>query len=475
MNNLVKKIQKKQNRTTTENGMATRYTSNSACVDLFFLGGAARTMHENDIKSLIGAAMAENQNLAIKILAYIRDPRGGNGERNFFRHALNYLSENYVPINVSQIPVIGRWDDIYSLLGNGQYEEQVYSTIMTALKNKDGLCAKWCPRKGYVANKLQVGLNLTPKEYRKLIVGLTQVVETKMCNNEWTGINYTHVPSNANMKYNKAFLRHDEERRREFLASAAKGEVKINSGVAFPSDIIKLCIGEAGSIHVKEGDTFAKQVQRNETALAMWNQLPNYMENSTYRILPMCDTSGSMRGLPILMSLGLGLYISERNKGVFKDAFITFSRTPYLQYTTGNLFDRLSQIRAFHPANTNLEAAFQLVLNTAIENKLKNSELPTHILIISDMQFDQACTRTDTALQMIKRNYKDAGYDCPNIIFWNVNSSSKQLPVKFDKDGTGLISGGSPSAIIPVLNGAVNPMDIVNKAVSLEKYEKLLM
>lgn len=476
MNKLIKFLKKEQIKNTTYNGMITRTTSGSACADLFFIGGAARNMDSNAIKSIIARALSEDFDLTVKILGYIRDPRGGMGERNFFRHFLNYCVENDLikNINISHIPEIGRWDDLFSLFGSSE-DGKILSVIRESLMSGNGLCAKWMPRKGPIADKIRKSFGLSPKDYRKLLVRLTRVVESQMCRNEWKGIEYSHVPSVANVKYNKAFLRHDEERRRMFLNDASKGKVRINSSVAFPHDIIKLCIDEVGSIRLKEGSTFASVVKRNDTALAMWNQLPNYLKDNNRRILPICDTSGSMRGLPIMISLALGLYISERNKGPFQNAFMTFSQNPYLQYVEGNLFDRLSQIRAFHPSNTNLEATFKYLLNTAIDGKISKEEMPTDLLIISDMEFDRACSPNYNAIKMIKNHYKDAGYDIPNIIFWNVNGREDNVPVKFNKEGVGLVSGSSPAVLTAVLGGKITPIDIINRAVNLEKYEKLLI
>lgn len=454
--------------------MKTNSTSGNACLDLFFIGGACRTMSDNDIQTLFANAIAEDRNLTIQIMGYIRDIRGGMGERNIFRHFLNYCVDHGIAINISAIPELGRWDDVYSYMGTASNNEAVAQLIGRAIKEKNGLCAKWVPRKGLVNFILCRELGLTPKELRKTIVRLTDVVETKMCNNEWAGISYKGVPSMANVKYNAAFLRHDEERRRQFLANAASGKVKINSSASFPHDIVKLCLPDEGTIHLKEGSTLSSKIQRNMTALAMWNQLPNYLEGQSNLFIPVCDTSGSMRGLPMLISVALGLYISERNKGPFENAFITFTSKPYLQYTEGNLHERLSQIVAHHPASTNLIATFELILNTAIENDLAEELMPQQVLIISDMEFDQACRPNYTALNAIKKEYKAAGYSMPNIVFWNVNGRSGNVPVKFTDKNVALVSGASPAVLQAVLSGETMPINVMKKAVDKDRYRALI-
>lgn len=469
MSKLLNALQKQQTVIKTENGAKTFSSSMNACVDLFFMIGASRNRSDRDIISMFIRAYNENKELALKILAYSRDPRGGMGERRFFRVILKHLAEsNLDVVNLGYVPVIGRWDDLLELL-NTNLKANVIDIVNYGLANNNALCAKWMPRQGKIANILRSKhhhLYPTPKDWRKRLVELTKVVETQMCNREWAGIEYSHVPSMANMKYNNAFLRHDEVRRREFLAKAEKGEVKINASVAFPSDILKKYM---------PGGRFPYRISRDANAEAMWKQLPDYLTKKDMNILPVCDTSGSMNGDPMIVSVSLGLYISERNEGLFKNAYITFSNEPKLVYTKGDLYQRITQMPRIHPANTNLEATFKLILNTAVKNKLKSKELPTHILIISDMEFDQACRKPNATLyKSISKLYKDAGYKMPNIIFWNVNSRQDNVPVRFNQDGVGLISGKSPAVMKAVLSGDINPVDIMLRAVDTDKYRKII-
>lgn len=466
MSQLVKAIQKDQTKVRTENGAKTFSSSLNANLDLFFMSGASRNRSDDDLIKLFSKAFAEDKDTALKILAYVRDCRGGMGERRFFRTAIKYLAstKDANSFDIQMISELGRWDDLLVLFGTS-LEKDVLSFITSIFKedsNDDGLFFKWMPRKGEIANKIRKQLKLTPKEYRKFLVERTKVVETQMCNKEWDDINYSHVPTMANVKYNKAFLRNDESRRREFLGQAVKGEVKINSSVAFPDDVLF----KTGA----RGDW--------QTATAMWNQLPNYLEDSNVRILPICDTSGSMIGRPLEISVSLGMYISERNNSIFKDAFVTFSSTPELQYLTGDLWARYSQLlSAEWGQNTNLKAVFDLVLNKAIKHKISQDEMPTHLLIISDMEFDQATRHNGndaTLYKVMKDLYKQSGYELPSIIFWNVNSRQDNVPVRFNQDGVGLISGASPAVLKAVLSGNINPMDIMMRAIDQEKYQNFV-
>lgn len=459
---LVGSFIKEESRITTENGAKTFSTSLNSNLDLFFMGGAFRNRSDEELIALFSKAFAEDKSVALRILAYIRDCRGGMGERRFFRTALKHLanSKDNDSFDIRVISTLGRWDDLFVLF-NTPLEKKALEIIKTNFRIGDGLFFKWMPRKGVIANKIRKHLKLTPKEYRKLLVNNTTVVETQMCEKKWNEINYSHVPSMANVKYNKAFLRNDEGRRREFLNRAVKGEVKINSSAAFPDDIVYKT-GVRGDWN---------------TATAMWNQLPNYLEGSNVRFLPVCDVSGSMCGRPMEISVSLGLYLSERNESIFKDAFITFSESPKLQYLQGSLEERYNQLhRSEWGYNTDLMATFELILNKAVKNKLDESEMPTHVLIISDMEFDDATrnrkSEKKTIFKNIKKLYKDKGYYMPEIVFWNVNSRQNNVPVRFDEDGVGLVSGASPAVLQAVLSGNINPMDIMMRAIDQEKYSQ---
>lgn len=472
MNQLVQGLREATNETTTTNGMVTNRSSLNAVLDLFFKGGAARKWSESEIQALFASAIKEDPRLAIQTLGYIRDVRGGMGERRFFRSCLRYIARNTININLKQIPEIGRWDDLFAFIGTA-YENDAFMVIKEALTEKNGLCAKWMPRKGRVASRLRQFIGMTHKEYRKTLVHLTKVVETQMCAKQWGDINYSHVPSVANKIYSKAFLKHDAERRREFIEKAIKGDVKINASAIFPHDIIKMIIPGGGTNSVSNGSGIGKIIKQNDTALAMWNQLPNYLEGVTRNFMVMADTSGSMSGDPFLISIALAMYMSERTEGAFKDAFLTFDMKPELQYLSGDLYTKLSQIRAYH-GNTNLEAAFRLLLETAIQKRVPAEQMPSDIIIVSDMEFDYACRPNWNAMQMIKNNYFAAGYTCPNIIFWNVRSQGRDnVPVRFNDKGVGLVSGASPAVLKALFGGQINPIDILLRAVDVEKYRKL--
>jgi hypothetical protein len=414
----------------------------------------------------------------MKLLFWARDVRGGAGERQVFKDILVYLAENHdlaLRPNLHLITEYGRWDDLLALVGT-YLEKEAMTLISDALIAENSLCAKWMPRKGQVAEKLRKFMGMSPKQYRKTLVGLTNVVETKMCAREWDSIEFGKLPSVASARYQKAFGKRAYESYSAYIASLVKGEAKINAGAVYPYDITKsLNFGNA------------------EVANEQWKALPNYMEGANDMILPVVDVSGSMStpagGSKTVtcmdVAISLGLYISERNEGAFKDAFITFSDNPKLQVVTGSLADRYAQMsRSDWGMSTNLEATFKLILNQATKHKLSQDEMPNKILILSDMEFNSATnsgwrntgsTWNPTAQQMIENMYDVAGYTMPQIVYWNIQSRNGGVPVAFDKQGTALVSGFSPAIMTSLLGGDIeSPQQIMDKTILSERYAPIV-
>ena len=343
----------------------------------------------------------------------------------------------------------------------------MFILIKDSLTNGDALCAKWMPRKGDVANRLRKLFRFTPKEYRKMLVNLTNVVESKMCAKDWESIDYSKLPSLASSRYQKSFVKNDTERYDEYKKALIDGTAKVNAGAVYPYDIIK-------SIN-QGGDTIVSEKQ--------WESLPNWMEDSNERILPVVDVSGSMccpaggnDNLSCMdVAISLGMYISERNEGNFKDAFVTFSNNPQLQYLTGGLKERLNKLRRSDwGMSTDLEAVFNLILNQAKTYNIPQDKMPTKIMILSDMQFNQATRRDLGSQSMIESMYEVAGYKKPDIIYWNLNARGTNFPVEFNKNGTALVSGFSPSILKPLLSGKnMTPESIMMDTVNDERYSSI--
>ena len=463
---------------TTENGMATNSTTLNMCVDLFSRVGAMRTQSDTEVINLFVKAFEEDALTAMKVLFWARDIRGGAGERKIFRTIIKYLANNRTEAmakNANLISEYGRWDDVFVLFDT-KLEEVALKMISSALKSGDGLAAKWSPRpngsnmrKKVIANKIMKYMGLTPKAYRKMLVEATNVVETNMCNREFSAIDYSKVPSKAMADYARAFGRNDGLRYTEYLNSVNRGEVKINTSAVYPYNVINM---------LRNGN--------KSGANTMWANLPNYMEDNNEMLLPVVDVSGSM-GCPASgsgsitcmdVAISLGLYISERNEGDFKDAFITFSSNPKLQYLKGNLNERFNQLhRAEWGMSTNVEAVFKLILDKAKANSVPQSEMPTMVLILSDMQFNAATgsyrsSWNPTAQEMIRSMYEKAGYTMPKLVYWNLNARNGDSPVQFNETQTALVSGFSPSLLTNLLEGKdMTPYSMMMNVIGSSRYD----
>lgn len=452
----------------TENDAVTFIRSGSSLLDFYAQAGAMRG-NKSEALDLFKKAFAEDRLKAVKILFYLRDVRGGQGERDLFRACLEWLGTDYSEIFekvVGYVSEYGRWDDMFfdnpkcfELIGNQLKED--------SKTEKPSLLAKWLPtinasskntkaKARFFAEKL----GLSEIEYRRTIRGIRKqikAVEELMSARKWEDINYSSVPSQASRIYKNAFKEHDEVRYGEFIEKAEKGEVKINASTLYPYQIYK-----------------SVQDDYSRTLEALWNQLPDYTQGKN--ALVVADVSGSMSGDPMSVSVSLALYFAERNKGQFKDYFITFTGNPRLQKVQGsNLRDKMNSIeRAQWEQNTNLQAVFDLILNTAIQNSTPKEELPKTIYVISDMEFDSACD-TRTNFEVIKNKYVQSGYEMPNIVFWQVDArSGKNLPVQTGERGVALVSGFSPVVFKMAVENKT-PEEIMLDTINSERYSKITL
>ncbi len=458
----------------TTNGMKARKSTANACVDLFYNIGASRG--KNIIPAFV-AAYVENRDLALRIAQWARDVRGGSGEREIFRQILKHLELKHpedAKALINKVPEIGRFDDLF-VFSTPAMKWEAYNLLGNYLRQGNGLAAKWTPRKGNIAREIREMFGMTPKQYRKTLVGMTNVVETQMCANDWDNINYSHVPSLAHARYKKAFGRHGTTYA-EYVQKLIKGEagVKINAGAVYPYDVLKGAINRYSRSAMSKTELDALQAQ--------WDALPNYIGDAN--VLPMVDSSGSMTcpaggynsksGLSCLeVAISLGLYFADKNKGKFADCFLTFSNRPQLVNLKGNINQKIDQMNTGEVANTNLHAAFELILKTAKDNKVPQAEMPETLVIFSDMQFDAGVKHDDSAIEMIARKYEAAGYELPKVVFWNLNAAYGNAPVKFDKSGTALVSGFSPAIAKSILSGNMEdftPEAIMLRSVMIDRY-----
>lgn len=454
--------------TTTENGMPALEHTGHTLTNLFFNIGSARNDRDSITKQF-AKAFGEDPIIATKIMFWCRDIRSGAGERQTFRtllQTLESMSWQTVVKNIHLIPKFGRWDDGWCLQTK-PCKEAWMSLIAKTLRNQtEGyqLCAKWQDRKGPNAVALRNWMNLSPKFYRKMLVNDTRVVETNMCAQNWTNIQYNHVPSIAAKQYMAAFMKHDAAGYSAYKTSLTKGEAKINASAIFPHDVI-------------QGMKFGNK----EVAQAQWNALPNYLGDDY--ILPVVDVSGSMdcpagesKVTCLDVALSLGLYIANKQQGAFHNVFCTFSEKPELIVLKNDtLYGQMHEMNSSNwGMNTNLEAVFKLVLEKATTNNVSQNQMPKIIMIMSDMQFDQCINEpNDTAFQMIQRMYSETGYQMPKVVFWNLDAKGN-APVSFKENGTALISGFSPAIMKPLLKcESITPWDVMCETINSERYNEV--
>lgn len=501
MNALKATLDNEFNYSVTENGALGYKTTGKELLDLNFAVSSLRKATETDIVRRFKRAFGEDKVLAMKWLFYARDIRGGLGERRLFRVVLadlvNSNPEMVIPL-INLIPEYGRYDDLWCLLDNKESAKVVLEFVDKQLTEdlnnmKAGksisLLSKWLPScnassaqtKKY-AKQIYKALGLTEREYRKVLSILRKyldVVEVKMSSKNWSEIKYEAVPSRANLIYNGAFLRNDEERRREYLGKLTKGETKINASTLFPHDIVhKYSLTNRYSLNAKDA-----------AIEALWKALPDTVQgcgntivvaDGSYSMTSTVDSNSKVTALEVANALAI--YFAERSSGEFKDKYITFSNCPQLVDLSkaDSLHDKL-QIAHTHNevADTNIERVFDLILTTAINNNMSQEDMPKNILIVSDMEFNSCATcsnggygnRPDQRLfKVIAKKYADAGYLIPRMIFWNVNSRTGTIPVKENELGVALVSGFSVNVVKMVMSGKTEPFECLLETLNSERY-----
>lgn len=493
MNKLAQALNKATNITLTENGGLTNKSTNSALLDLFSQINAyraAKVKPESRITRFRNA-LGEDVLLTTKMLFWSRDVRGGQGERNVFRVFLKELANthpNVVKKNLIHIPEYGRWDDVFCLKGTA-LENDVVELIKEQLK-KDihtehpSLLAKWLPsvntssketRK--LANWLIQKLNLNPIKYRKLLSKLRakiRIVEGIISRNKWSNVDYEKVPSNAGLKYRKAFKKHDTQRYVEYLNQVQKGEKKIKAATLYPYDIVNKMLHYNRIIALEKTERQALDL--------MWKNLPDYFEGKEENSLVVVDASGSMYSggppIPLHVAFSIGLYCAERNKGIWHNQFISFADNPQFHTIKGlDLADKLTSMFDCQVGySTNVEAVFMLILRKSIENRLKQEDLPNRVYIISDMEFNAIQggrnKPDETIFRTLQRRYAQHGYEMPELVFWNVAARNVQFPMSMDDRGFMNVSGCNPSILKSLLsNKNVTAYDLMLETLNNKRYD----
>ena len=511
MNTFMNAMNDATNFTYTENGGITHKTTKSDLLDMFAMGAAYRNRSDADVINLFKNAYAENPVYALKCLFYIRDVRGGQGERRFFRVCMRWLANADVQAarrNLIHVPEFGRWDDLYEFVGT-RLEADAFAIMKHQLAldvqcKTPSLLAKWLKSENTSSvESRQLGritrnyFNMTARQYRKTLSVLRQrinVLERLMSENRWDEIEFDKIPSRAGMIYKNAFARHDLERQKneavQTYAEFAKDTTKkVNAKALYPYE----CVAEAVKIaHNSRGYSrygYEHTVDFEDTNRLMvnkyWDNLADYFNNATFNGIAVVDTSGSMTGsqasAPINVAISLGLYCAEHNSGPFANHYISFASRPQMIRTDGVDFcDKVERIyRTNLVDNTNIEAVFDLMLNVAKRPGVKESDIPKNVIIISDMEFDSAVggywsrsninsNNVETVLEGVARKWARYGLELPHLIFWNVDARQNNIPM-LGNGRVSFVSGFSPSIFETIMSGKTG-YDLMMEKLNTERY-----
>ena len=492
-------LKQEANKTATENGAVTHLTTESDCLDLFATIGALRHASDSEIEARFIRAFSENRDIAMKLLFFARDIRGGLGERRVFKVILSWLAENEpntVLKNIKYVAEYGRYDDLLCLIGT-PCERQMLDVLKEqfeldyeALKTggEVSLLAKWLPsvnasnkRTILYAKKIAKHFGMNDASYRKALVALRariRIIENNLREKDYT-FDYSKQPSKAMYKYRKAFVRNDAERYNDFIGKVSSGEVRLHADTLAPYELVEPYIND--NAYTANSRSFMRQISEQEKNVlnATWDSLPNFCTEEN--AIAVIDTSGSMywdaKPKPAAVALSLGLYFAEHNTGLYKNHFIEFSARPQLIEIKGDTFaDRLRYVASFNEvANTNLEAVFNLILNSAVKNNVPASELPAKLIVISDMEFDRCVSNAgSTNFKNAKAKFEAHGYKLPEIVFWNVASRNRQQPVTKNEQGVALVSGCTPRLFSMVAGGELDPYVFMLEVTRSERYAKIV-
>lgn len=489
------------NFTYTENGAITHKSTTNDLLDMFALGGAYRTRSESDVLNLFNNALMENEVYALKCLFYLRDCRGGQGERRFFRVAMKWLAKTHTDMarrNMVNIPEFGRWDDLYVFVGT-PLEAEAFTMIKNQLaldvqSKTPSLLAKWLKSENTssaesckLGNLTRKYLGMSHKQYRKVLSILRtriNIVEKLMSENRWDEIEFDKIPSRAGFVYKNAFARRDIIKAK-YEAFAKDENTKVNAKTLYPYE----CVAEAMDF---TGSGWGRSKRYSETDRLMinkyWANLADYINGATFNGMAIVDTSGSMCGseasAPINVAISLGLYCAEKAKGPYANHFMTFSSKPSLVKVEGTDFcDKVARMsRADWGGSTNVEAAFDLLLETAIANHCSQDEIPQNLIVISDMEFNSCVTTysgstyyyrsngksMETLFESMERKWATYGYKMPHLVFWNVQARQDNIPMR-DNGHVSYVSGMSPVLYEQILKG-LTATDLMFDKLNSERY-----
>lgn len=490
MGNLREALNEEKSWDETWNGADCKNTTGSDLLDFFATSGSLRGAEISDKLAKFDRAYTENADYAMKLLFYTRDIRGGYGERDTFNQILADLANHHpesVEKNLWAIMEFGRAKDLYALVGTKaedamwKFMKDQFELDLSRMEQGESvsLLAKWIATPNSSSEKTKTLANKTArklgykytemKQYRKKLTALRSYInipEALMCAGRWSEIEYEKCCSRFLLTYSDAFEKHDNERWLAYLEKVSTGEKKINTSTLTPCDIIYRLLNN---------------LIDDKAAEAMWNNLEDVVTNN---VLVMCDTSGSMMQdyynnpvRPIDVALSLSMYFAERLKGDLKNMFMTFSSFPELVEIKGSTLSKKCEnmSRANWGMTTNLSAAFDLLLNVALEHNIKQEDMPEALLIVSDMQINCIGGERMLFYNAMSERYERYGYKLPHVIFWNVNASKAVFHAAKTQDGVSMCSGYSVNVLKQVTdNIGKTPMDVMMDVINDPRYKDIV-
>ena len=498
-NTFIDSLKRQSNFTETENGGLAHKSTLSAVYDMFAFGGAYRTREDDDCILLFKKAYEENPTYALKCLFYLRDIRGGQGERRFFRVCFNWLAKNYPEValrNLINVAEYGRYDDLYCV-DNTSISKDMYDLIsnqiekdLQSLQSGDNvgvsLLAKWLKSENassvetkQLGDKTRKALGLSHKQYRKMLSALRtriNIVEKLMSENRWNEIEFDKIPSKAGLIYRNAFAHNDiiGEKYAEFMSSK---ETKVNAGSLFPYEIVKKVTDKLGWRSIDMTET------ERETLNKYWENQKDYLDGKKCKMMCVVDTSGSMDSSygtsvkPIDVAISLGLYCAERIGEPFKNYFISFSSRPQFIETEG--VDFVDKVRRIYEQNlcenTDLKAVFDLLKKTILSEGVEAFDAPDTLVVISDMEIDRMSywrskDQVLTEMEQLRLDWERSGLMLPKLVYWNVEARNNII---LDSgSNVSYVSGCSPVIFKSILTGKTG-QDLMMEVLDSERYNRI--
>ena len=501
-NTFLDSLKRNMNYTETENGAITHKSTLNAVYDMFALGGAYRSRSDEDCILLFKKALEENEELALKCLFYLRDIRGGQGERRFFRVCFKWLAKEYPELafrNLDNIPEYGRWDDLYCVEGT-ELRIDAFDIIQCQL-NKDlmslkegekegvSLLGKWLKSENasaedtkYLANQTRIALGYSHKKYRKILSALRtriNIVEKLMSEGRWEEIEFAKLPSKAGLIYRNAFA-HNDLIKDKYEAFINSKETKVNAATLYPYEIVKKVTDTLDYW----GHTDLEETEK-EVLNKYWANQKDYLEGKPCKMMCVVDTSGSMDSSyntsvkPIDVAISLGMYCAERIGEPFKNYFISFSSRPQLIEVEG--IDFCDKVRRIYQQNlcenTDLKAVFDMLLNMYTSGKVNPEDMPEQLVVISDMEIDRGsywrdAHRRNTEMEAIRNQWAMVGVKMPKLVYWNVAARHNNILDDADNKDVTFVSGCSPVIFQSVITGKSGIQLMLDKLNS-ERYEQV--